>query len=392
VRAFGLAFFLTVVLPLAADPVRVVVAYRDGAPVARGERWGDSSVYSVEIDRSELEALRRDPGVVAVTVDEGGQGGLVESIPRVGADVLHLQGVDGRGTTIAVLDTGIDTDHPDFAGRIVAEQCFCENVGIGCCPGGGKSRSGPGAAEDDHGHGTHVTSIAAGGGAVAAAGVAPAATIVALKVMDRENKFSNFKQIFDGLQWIADNRPDVDVVNMSLGSFSQYTRTQCFGIAISLGLQPVIARLRQRGVLIAACTGNNGNQAALWLPACMDEVVAVGATFDTSDAIAGFTNSSDSMDVLAPGTSITASKMGGGTTTMSGTSMATPHVAGTILLLRQVSGDGLSADFLQELLRRTGKPLVDARNGLTFPRLDALAAVSAAPRPPSVPRRRATRH
>jgi subtilisin family serine protease len=167
---------------------------------------------------------------------------------------------------------------------------------------------------------------------------------------------------------------------------------------VAIGLQPVIARLRQRGVLIAASTGNNGDFTAMWIPACVDEVLGVGATYDspgpgrTADEVVGFTNSSASMDILAPGTSITSSARGGGMTTLSGTSMAAPHVAGTILLIRQVSGSGLSADFLQELLRRTGKPVLDLRNQLTFPRLDALAAVNAAPRPPAAPRRRSSRH
>lgn len=387
-----LALLLLVTLPLQAERVRIVVAWSDAA-VPEGQRWGDSNVSSLSVERSELETLRRSPGVLAVAIDEGGQGGLVQSIPRVGADILRAQGIDGREQTIAVLDTGIDTDHPDFAGRITGERCFCDNLdGTGCCPGGAKELSGPGSAEDDHGHGTHVSAIVAGGGVVAAAGMAPAAKIVAVKVMDSKNRFSSFKQIHDALAWIADQRPDVDAINMSLGSFARFTPSQCAGGAISFGLQPVIARLRERGVLITACTGNDGDVAAMWLPGCMEEVVGVGATFDTSDDIAAFTNSTASMDILAPGVSITASSRGGATVTYSGTSMSTPHVAGTLLLIRQVGGPGLSADFLYELLRRTGKPVLDPRNGLTFPRLDALAAVNATPRPPGGPRRRAVRH
>ena len=396
-RSLTVFAFLILAFPLCAERVRVVVAYHD-AEEGHGKRWGDAPVFSFDVERAELDALRHDPRVLAVTVDEGGQGGLLESIPVVGADALRAQGIDGRGRTIAVLDTGIDTDHPDFAGRIVEEQCFCDNVdGSGCCPGGLLRRSGPGAAEDDNGHGTHVTGIAAGGGAVAAPGVAPAAKIVAVKVMDAQNRFRTFTQIYDALAWIADHRPDVDAINMSLGSFARYEPQNCGGAAVALGLQPVIARLRQRGVLIAACSGNDGDTKGLWLPACMDEVLAVGATFDvpgprgTPDAVVGFTNSTMSLDILAPGADIVSSARGGGKVSLSGTSMATPHVAGTILLIRQVSGPHLSADFLQELLRRTGKPVLDTRNGLTFPRLDALAAVSAAPRPPGVPRRRASR-
>ncbi|HYC91251.1 MAG TPA: S8 family serine peptidase [Thermoanaerobaculia bacterium] len=392
-RSLAVLALLIFALPLFAERVRVVVAYRD-AEAGRGRQWGDAPVFSLEVDREELTALRYDPNVVAVTIDEGGQGGLAQSLPIVGADVLRAQGVDGRGQTIAVLDTGIDTDHPDFAGRIVAEACFCDNLdGSGCCPGGAKERFGPGSAEDDQGHGTHVSGIATG-----AAGVAPKADIIAVKVMDSANRFRTFKQIHDALRWIADHHPEVDAINMSLGTFSRFEPLQCNSTAISLGVQPVIARLRQRGVLIAACSGNDGDTKALWLPACMSEVLAVGATFDvpgnrgTADAVVDFTNSSPSLDILAPGANITASRRGGGTVPMSGTSMATPHVAGTLLLLRQVSGPYVSADFLQELLKRTGKPVLDTRNGLTFPRLDALAAVTAAPRPPGAPRRRSARH
>jgi subtilisin family serine protease len=392
-RPLAVLALLIFALPLFAERVRVVVAYRN-AEAGRGRQWGDSPVFSLDVDSEELTALRHDPNVVAVTVDEGGQGGLAQSIPLIGADVLRAQAINGLGRTIAVLDTGIDRDHPDFAGRIVAEQCFCDNLdGTGCCPGGTLQLSGAGAAEDDHGHGTHVSAIAAGGGNVAPPGVAPSARIVAVKVMDAQNRFRSFAQIYDALLWIADHRPDVDVINMSLGSFARYKPAQCADAAVAIGLQPVIARLRERGVLIAACTGNDGDTAAMWLPACMDEVLGVGATFDVAPgALASFTNSSASMDILAPGVDIVASRRGGGTVSFDGTSMATPHVAGTILLIKQVGGRGLSADFLKELLQRTGKPVLDTRNGLTFPRLDALAAVSATPRPAPEPRRRSARH
>ncbi len=393
--------------------MQVVVALR-AAPVTlaevsvlraatRVERWGDAPVFAAEIEREELSALRLDPRVRAVTIDEGGHGGLLESLPIIGANALRQQGIDGRGVTIAVLDSGIDRDHPDFAGRIVAERCFCDNLnGTGCCPSADVERAGPGAAEDDHGHGTHVTGIAAGGGAVAPAGVAPLANIVAVKVLDSENRFRSFTQIYRALEWIADQRLDVDVINMSLGSDALFFPGDCESAAIAIGLQPVIARLRSRGVLIAASTGNNGDFSSTWLPACMDEVLGVGATYDapgnhcgtsssTADDVTCFTNSSTSMDLLAPGDAISASARGGGSTTFSGTSMSAPHVAGTIALIKQMGGRSLAADFIQELLARTGTPVTDTRNQLTFPRIDALAAVAATPAPPRPSRRRAVR-
>jgi serine protease len=137
----------------------------------------------------------------------------------------------------------------------------------------------------------------------------------------------------------------------------------------------------------------------MWVPACMDEVLGVGATYDsvggtrtTPDEVASFTNTSDSLDLLAPGVSITSSARGGGTTTLSGTSMAAPHVAGLIALMIQAGGRAFPADRIVSILKNTGKPVLDARNGLTSPRIDALTAIASTPRAPEKPRRRATRH
>lgn len=410
----ALALLLVVLAPaLYAERVRVIVAVAQGEvtlqsgvitslrTASRVERWGKGPAFATEIDASELEELRRDPRVRAISLDTGGGGALLESIPLIGADVLHVQGFDGRGITVAILDTGIDHNHADFAGRIVGEQCFCDNFdGTGCCPGGNVQGN---LAEDDNGHGTHVAGIAAGGGNDAPVGVASQAWIVAVKVMDAQNRFRGFTQIYQGLEWIADHRPDVDVINMSLGSDARLAPEQCDVSAVAMGLAPVIHQLRARGVLITASTGNDGDSHALEVPACMTDVVAVGATYDspgahclgtstTADDIACFANSSASMDIVAPGVAITSARRGGGTVVYNGTSMAAPHVAGTIALMKQAGGAALSADFIQQTLEQTGVPVTDPRNSLTFPRLNALAAVSATPRAPVPPKRRASRH
>ncbi len=348
------------------------------------EPWGDGPAFAAEIDLADLETLRDDPRVRAVAIDTGGSGALAQSLPHVGVPAVHLQGIDGRGTTVAVLDSGIDTGHPAFAGRIDGEACFCDNRdGTGCCPGGVVERSGPGSAEDDQGHGTHVSGIVSG--------VAPATKLVAVKVLDSANRFRSFTQIYRALEWVANNRPDVDVINMSLGSDALLTDDACEGFAVALGMQPVISRLRKRGVLIAASTGNNGATDKMWAPACMADVLGVGATFDNGDTVVGFSNSSPSLDLLAPGVAITAAARGGGTTTLSGTSMAAPHVAGLIALMKQVSSPRLPADSIQQILQSSGRPVTDARNGITAPRIDALLTIAATPRPPEHPRRRSAR-
>jgi subtilisin family serine protease len=412
-------------LPLHAERVRVIVAV--GRPEARPavlhslrnevvesldtatdiEPWGRGPAFAAEIDSEDLARLARDPRVRAISMDRGGQGALIDSVPLVGADLVHAQGFDGRGVTVAVLDTGIDTSGRDFAGRIVGQQCFCDNLdGSGCCPNGESMQSGVNAADDDNGHGTHVSGIVAGNGKTAPRGIAPGARIVAVKVLDHNRVFRSFTQVFRALEWIAAERPDVKVINMSFGSWGIFEPAVCDSAAISLGLQDIVAELRRRGVLITAASGNGSAVGGATIPACMTDVLGVGATYDAGgmqpapcdtvqtnrDEVACFTNSSPAIDLVAPGTAITATGRRGMFETMSGTSMAAPHVAGAIALMMQVSGGTLTAAQAESILKTTGRPVIDARNGLAFPRLDVLAAIAAtphAPLPPPLKRRSA---
>ena len=423
---FLLIILTLLALPLRAERVRVVVAVdpaevsvarvgglraevmRELRAATRVQPWGNSSVFSAEIDASDLERLRRDPRVQAVTLDQGGGGHLTQSIPIVGGDVARAAGYDGRGVTIAILDSGIDLTHPDFAGRIVGEQCFCESwTGGGCCPNGQTTQSGPGSARDEAGHGTHVAGIAAGGGVDSPAGLAPAANIVAVRVMDADNTFSSFTQVWQGLDWIERNRPDVRVINMSLGTFALFGNAQCESTAIGIGVDEVVRKLRARGVMITVSSGNSASITGLGLPACMRDVLTVGATYDAAlpytsnvctdttaavDQIVCFTNSTNRVDIVAPGARITASRLGGGEATFVGTSMAAPHVAGAIALMVQ-KNPLLTANNIEQFLELGGKLVTDARNKLIFPRLDVAAAIAATPPPdPSGPRRRSIRH
>jgi subtilisin family serine protease len=407
-----LAALLLAALPLRAERIRVVVAVANPEPrhatllSVRGsvldsletatdiQPWGSSAVFATEIDRGELERLESDPRVRAVSIDSGGEGALVESVPLVGADLVHAQGFDGRGVTVAVLDTGIDVSLRDFEGRISGQQCFCDDLdGSGCCPNGTSRQSGSGAAQDDNGHGTHVSGILAGNGTTAPRGMAPGARIVAVKVLDHNRAFRSFTQIYRALEWIAMERPDVKVINMSLGSWGVYAPGDCNSAAIAIGMQHVVKHLRARGVLIAASSGNQSSLAGTTIPACMNDVIGVGATYDAPggresacevepagrDQVACFTNSTVAIDLLAPGAAITSTTRGGGFATLSGTSMAAPHVAGALALMQQVSGGTVGADEAEWILKSTGRRVIDGRNGLEFPRLDAAAAVAATP-------------
>ncbi|HEY0143673.1 MAG TPA: S8 family serine peptidase [Thermoanaerobaculia bacterium] len=374
----------------------------------RLERWGRTPVFAAEVTAEELEALRSDPRVRAVDLDLGGSGALRQSVPLIQADIARANGYDGSGIVVAVLDTGIDRDHLDFTGRIVGEQCFCRNAnGSGCCPGGEIEEAGPGAARDDNGHGTHVTGIIAAAGVTAPPGVAPGAQIVAVRVMDRFNRFDSITQIYRALEWILLHRPDVRVINMSLGTAARYPPETCGRTAAAWGLQPIIAELRRRGTLITASSGNDSSINATTMPACMQDVLGIGATYDMTgtfgseacseqvtkaDTVACFSNSSESVDLLAPGARITSTAEGGGETTYVGTSMAAPHVAGAIALMTQ-KNPFLKSDPIEHILKITGVAVIDARNALQFSRIDVAAAVAfvADPPPATGPKRRSVR-
>ena len=422
-RTVLLAGWLMAALPLLADRVRVIVAVEPPAiagaravesqraevieslETARGiERWGQGSAFVAELETWEIELLRSDPRVRAISPDSGGSGSLLESIPLVGGDVVAARGLDGRDVTVAILDSGIDLTHPDFAGRIVAQQCFCDNFSLGCCPNRLSVQSGPGAAQDDHDHGTHVSGIVAGAGQSGPRGIAPGVRIVAVKVLDSSNSFASTTQIYRALQWIRDERPDVRVINMSLGTAVLFENEECQASAAAIGFQDVLAPLRARGVVIVASTGNNGDPSRMQFPACAQSVLSVGATYDAPgsheyfgckdadtarDQIACFSNASSGLDLLAPGAVIRSAKRGGGSIRMVGTSMAAPHVSGALALMMQASYSMLPADQAERILKSTGVPVTDARNGITTPRLDIAAAVAATPNATS--KRRAVR-
>ncbi|NIT14130.1 MAG: S8 family serine peptidase, partial [Candidatus Dadabacteria bacterium] len=149
------------------------------------KNWDTLSAFSGFVSLDGIVKLSEDPRVVRVDLDVGGQGGLNQSRFAINADDVNDAGFTGQGVTVAVLDTGIDTNGIDLEDDIVAQRCFCENEdGSGCCPNGNTSQSGDGSAEDGNGHGTNISGIITSDGIIAPDGIAPDAKIVAVKVLD----------------------------------------------------------------------------------------------------------------------------------------------------------------------------------------------------------------
>ncbi len=327
---------------------------------------------------------------------------MPEGRVTVGADkVFERWGLDGTGVGVAVLDTGIDNDHPDFEGAIVAQQCYSEGS-RSCAPRGlPKSDN----AEDEYGHGTAVSSMILGRGVtkglneankqVTALGIAPRASLLAVRVF-RDNGGAYDPDIVAGLDWVLTKQKEhnVKAVNMSLGGGAEIG-TNCDNNHATV--KAAFARLVSKGVTVVVATGNGGNADRVAFPACISNAMSVGATYDKSYdgparlanggmwcprqdkpdifTIACFTDRGRSLDVLAPGLIITHAAMGGGLGSGAGTSYATPIVAGIVALLSQAKDD-LRASDIQRLLQDTGRDVTHPESGDTLKLVDAFAALS----------------
>jgi len=344
---------------------------------------------------SGLAKLAADPLVRRIDLDVPGHAHLAVSVPLVRGNVVQSEGYTGAGITVAILDSGISRTHADFSGKIVDEQCFCEDSShLGCCPNGLTTQSGSGAARDDNGHGTNVAGIVASKGTVSAKGMAPNAKIVAVRVLQADGGFNSASQIVSGLDWVASNHPEVKALNMSLGTNARFSGTCDNAAAWTEAFAAAISTLASQGTLSVVSSGNEMSTNQIAAPACISSAMSVGAVYKANvgpmnhgwagcsdattaaDKIVCFSNSSSILDVLAPGSPITASGSNGGTSTYSGTSQAAPHVTGAVALLKQAVPGATPAQ-IRQILKQTGVSITDPRNGLHFPRIDVKSALDA---------------
>jgi subtilisin family serine protease len=262
----------------------------------------DASIRSVEPDR--IVALSTCFTVVAPTL-------ITWNINKVGYG-------DGTGKTAWVVDTGIDFGHPDLNVDQTRSRSFIPNVT---------------SADDENGHGTHVAGIiGAKNNDIGVLGVASGATLVSLRVLDKDGK-GTLSSIIQALSYISANAKAGDVVNLSVGEDEEP----------SDALDQQVQAIAAKGIYVAIAAGNDSKAADLFSPGRTnaDNIFTVSA-IDSLDKFASFSNyGNDVVDFAAPGVRILSTYRGGKYAKMSGTSMATPHVAGLLLLKgRNISYSG----------------------------------------------------
>ncbi|QNP65110.1 S8 family peptidase [Streptomyces genisteinicus] len=269
--------------------------------------------YSVQLSEAQAKKFAADPAVESVVQNRVFKiTGTQPNPPSWGLDRIDQQSLPlnssytypdpgGEGVTAYVIDTGVRISHSDFGGRASNGYDAIDNDNT---------------AQDGHGHGTHVAGTVAG----SSYGVAKKAKIVGVRVLDNSGSGTT-EQVVAGIDWVTQNAVKPAVANMSLGG------------GVDSVLDEAVRNSIASGITYAVAAGNDGANAANYSPARVAEAITVGSTTST-DARSSFSNYGSSVDIFAPGSSIKSAwnTNDTATNTISGTSMATPHVAGAAAL------------------------------------------------------------
>ena len=324
----------------AADAVQRVHDFGDIGQAVAG-RFSDQA----------LDGLRNNPNVRYIERN-GQMHAIAQTLPwgidRVDADVLHDDGETGDGADIAIIDSGIDDDHPDLQANVGSGKAYVSCSGPNCNY----------AWSDDNDHGTHCAGIAdAVNNSEGVVGVSTEATLHAVKVLDKRGSGS-FSDVAAGIEYVADQGWDVGSLSLGASSGSQTVKDAC-------------TYAYDNGVLLVGAAGNDGPCSdCVGYPAAYSEVIAVSST-DSDDSLSSFSSTGPEVELAAPGGSIYSTIIGG-YDTFSGTSMACPHVAGAG---GQLMANGYTNTEARDRLASTAEDLGLASNEQGNGLLDAEAAV-----------------
>ncbi|HET8981843.1 MAG TPA: S8 family peptidase [Pedococcus sp.] len=317
-----------------AGAVAAEQAGREGASVTHVFRSAMRG-YAARMTPAQAARVAADSRVAAVVPDRY-VSVTAQTVPsgidRIGADQSYTASGDGRGSVdvdVAIIDTGIDRKHRDL--NVVG--------GVNCVPGNLPW-------DDRNGHGTHVSgTVAAKDNKAGVVGVAPGARLWSVRVLDSQGA-GTWSSIICGVDWVTAHASTIEVANMSLGGSG--TEGSC----TDGGLREAICKSVAAGVTYVVAAGNESSDAQSFVPATYPEVITVSAIADfdglpgglsapkcsigTDDTFASFSNYGSDVDLTAPGVCVRSTWLGGGYATISGTSMATPHVTGAAALYKAI--------------------------------------------------------
>ncbi|HRD65088.1 MAG TPA: S8 family serine peptidase [Candidatus Competibacter sp.] len=343
-----------------------VLSALSAEPISVQREYSHLPMLSVRLrSPAALRALLKQPRVKAIYSIVELRLMLAQSLPLINQPETAAQGGNGAGTTVAVIDSGVNYTLPAF-GSCSAPGGSCKVIFAGTFPGN--------TYFDEVGHGTNVAGIVLG--------VAPGARIAALDVTVSGGTLNN-QAIIDAINWAIANKTAYNIVAMNLSLSGGHFAAPCPTGGI-MGLAAPITLARAAGILAAVASGNEGYKDSIGEPACVPAAVSVGAVYDANigsntacgdwttqaDQVTCFSNSASFLTLLAPGMLITAAGI-----TQQGTSQAAPHVAGAIAVLR-AAYPSESLDATVARMTSTGVPIGDV-NGIVTPRLDLLAAYTA---------------
>ena len=395
ILALGAILFFSILVSGAdagQKPVRVIVTFEEGVYTTPASQQALASRFGGQVElplafmnavalslpnEASANSLAHLQGVASVDEDVemslvkkpegtpgGGNGGGGDSDPVPpeeidwGVDLIEANLAwdtqTGSGIKVAILDTGIDADHPDLVDNVMPGISFV----------GGREKWN----NDANGHGSHVAgTIASVDNELGYVGVAPQADLYAVQVLNRRGS-GNLSGLVSGLNWAVNE--GVDVISMSL-SFP--TGNTIDGLT---GLQAALDAAETAGIVVVAAAGNSGEEEVPY-PAQYPTVLAIGATANTNDNLASYSNWGSRVDIAAPGSNITSTWKNGGYKTISGTSMATPHVAGVVALVLEqgvtdANSNGIADEARAQIIAAGTHPVVGS---YTFGRIDAMTAL-----------------
>jgi subtilisin family serine protease len=310
--------------------------------------------FAAVVPAARLANLKADPAVAYIVADQVvtvDAQTVPTGISRIDGGLSSTVAGNGSGSVnvdVAVIDTGIDTTHPDL--NVVG--------GRNCSTGS------PNAYKDGNGHGTHVAgTIAAKDDGIGVVGVAPGARLWAVRVLNNAGSGTT-SSVVCGIDWVAANSATIEVANMSLGGGGS-DDGNC-GNTNGDPEHQAVCRLVSRGVTLVVAAGNETDNAANHVPAAFDEAITVSALADFNgqagggaastcradedDTLANFSNYGADVDIIAPGVCIYSTWKGAAYNTISGTSMASPHVAGAAALYKANNPSASPAQVKQALI------------------------------------------